>query len=213
MFKLSALLAAAALGLPIAAFSVPQAAPQIAPPQEREAVDEPMDMDAYFRMQFFATIEGLYNSSVPNDVVDRFLIPDPKKPELSLFVAGCPICIPVKAAMRVYRARAPIVEFKSPGGTFGKGFPEADREAVLSGEYTKQHAVLQKLVSEWTEVRLKSMRLTPEEQERWRIDGLERRKKGMGMLPSAKQSGTYGPAKACAACDGANSLWDHPENR
>ncbi|MBL8696162.1 MAG: hypothetical protein JNJ88_18855 [Planctomycetes bacterium] len=213
MLKLSALLATAALSLPIAALSVPQAIQQDSPPQERATVDEPMEMDAYFRMQFFATIEGLYNSSVPNDVVDRFLVPDPKKPELSLFVTGCPICIPVKAAMRVYRARAPILEFKSPGGTFGKGFPAADREAVLSGDYTRQHAILQKLVSEWTEARLKSMRLTPEELERWHRDAFERRKKGMGLLPGARQTGTYGPAKACAACDGANSLWDQPENR
>ncbi len=182
---------------------VPAVASLHDPKDSDPRVDERLEADAYHRTIFFAVLEGLYEDGISNRVVDGILIGERDLKQPSLFVPGCPLCIPARDAFRVYRERTVFTGFKSPTGTFGGSDSDAIEAKLANPDLLARHAALQERIQVWVKRRLDLMRLTPEEQTDWSYALAERRKKGMTLLPAALQAGQYIGAKTCAICDGS----------
>ncbi len=163
--------------------------------------------DQYHRGVFFAVLQGCYNDGVSNAVIDAIFAVEPKSGQ-SHFVAGCPLCLPTRHALDVYRGRAAFQGYKNvePIDTFGAGLPEAEQQELLSGDFARVHAALAVLVERWTASHLAQLRLTPQERQAWTQALQERRKKGMSMLQNLAGSNPGAAAmENCAICDGADA--------
>jgi len=156
-----------------------------------------------FELLFFATLEGLYQDGVSNEIVDALLARDASG-QAQMFVPGCPICIPVRNAFEVYRARPEITGFKARFDTFGDGLAPELAERCLDPYLDARLAALHELVERWVDARFDALRLSEAERDDWRgrLEGM--RKKGTLSLRSYQRDGAYAGLKNCAVCDGAN---------
>lgn len=156
-------------------------------------------------MIFFGVLEGLYRDGASNKAVDAILRKDDKGGYIH-FVYGCPICTPALDALLVYRARAKFTPKKGPWvDTLGRGLPEATVNRLLGAEPKERLDAIHGLIAKWVGSRLRLMRLTEQEQRRWRQLLEEGRKRGMSLVAGDR---SFVGSKSCAVCDGANDAWD-----
>ena len=164
--------------------------------------------DPACRLVFHAVLEGLYEDGVTDDVVNNIVPPDKAGREKMRrsFVLGCPLCQPVFEAFCAYQSRPKF----SDGGreaTFGKGLPEAVKEGLLSDTLSTRLIALRGPVRGWVEARLRSMKLTAQERQRWWEEIAARAGQGAATLAAHRAadpwykswSGYWG----CAACKGS----------
>jgi hypothetical protein len=122
------------------------------------------------------------------------------------FVLDCPLCQPVFEAFCAYQSRPRF----SDGGketTFGKGLPEAVKKGLLSDTLSTRLIALRGPVRGWVEARLRSMKLTAQERQRWWEEVAARSGQGAATLAAHRAadpwykswSGYWG----CAACKGS----------
>ena len=176
--------------------------------------------DPACRLVFHAVLEGLYEDGVTDDVVNNIVPPDKAGREKMRrsFVLGCPLCQPVFEAFCAYQSRPKV----SDGGketAFGKGLPEAVKKGLLSDTLSTRLIALRGPVRGWVEARLRSMKLTAQERQRWWEEIAARSGQGAAALAAHRAadpwykgwSGYWG----CAACkgseDAARSLLRGPE--
>lgn len=219
-------------GLLIAADKPEVAAPPApaAPPQERRVMGWWSNETSQFL--FFATIEGLYEDGVPQDVVDIIVppvqlridvqthptyIPRPRPDKMTVrssnenFVYTCPMCHPVSEAFLLYAKREPFRGQKdSDVNTFGtRGLPENLLKGLRSKNKIERIEALRDVINRWTARRLDRMRLTDMERTEWetRIKGL--RDEGTRALQGFQKGANgdfyknaYADWKFCPSCDG-----------
>jgi hypothetical protein len=176
--------------------------------------------DPACRLVFHAVLEGLYEDGVTDDVVNNIVPPDKAGREKMRrsFVLDCPLCQPVFEAFCAYQSRPKF----SDGGkeaTFGKGLPEAVKKGLRSDTLSTRLIALRGPVRGWVEARLRSMKLTAQERQRWWEEIAARSGQGTATLAAHRAadpwykswSGYWG----CAACkgseDAARSLLREPE--
>jgi hypothetical protein len=170
----------------------------------QQAAARPFD---YEHEIFFAVLEGCFVDGVSNESVDAILADDPQSGMPANFIKGCPICMPARDALRVYRARPKFEGRKGVTDTYGPGLDARVTAALASGDvYTRQQQIMQ-LVESWLARRVDVLRLDDYERKEWQINMADRRKKGMALLESyqrAGNSGTYAQMKTCPFCEAAN---------
>ena len=164
--------------------------------------------DPACRLVFHAVLEGLYEDGVTDDVVNNLVPPDKQGREKMRhsFVLDCPLCQPAFEAFCVYQSR-PKFSDGSKASTFGKGLPEAVKKGLLSDTLSTRLITLRGPIRGWVEARLRSLKLTAEERQKWWKDINERAGQGTATLNAHKQadpwyknwSGYWG----CAACLGS----------
>jgi hypothetical protein len=164
--------------------------------------------DPACRLVFHAVLEGLYEDGVTDDVVNNVVPPDKQGREKMRrsFVLDCPLCQPAFEAFCVYQSR-PKFSDGGKASTFGKGLPPAVRKGLLSDTLSTRLITLRGPIHRWVEARLRSMKLTAEERQKWWKDIAERSAQGTATLrahvradPWYKNwSGYWG----CAACGGS----------
>lgn len=153
------------------------------------------------QFMFFATLEGLYQLSVPNETVDRLLEIDAKTGRPTYFVYACPICHPVYNAFKLYRQRDPFLGDKANRRDFSPpGRTDPRVKALANSDRKKRAEALQALVQGLVTRKLDSMRLTREERQEWEQLVAAASKEG------AKQLANYPDQKAwmerCPTCTG-----------
>ncbi len=160
---------------------------------------------------FFAVIEGLYRDGVSTEVARSIATIDEESGFPVNFVYGCPICIPVLDAVRVYLHRPGFYRDKRDRDTFGPGLDAAARESLLSIDAVERRRVLQQLIDRWVAEHL--TRSSFDEADLSALQQLlrEMRKKGMAMLTqfqSEEETGIdldfYKGWQSCPSCEGAN---------
>ena len=174
-------------------------------PAEPAAVAEIATPGAYgpgrfYERLFFAALEGAYRDGLSNETVDLLLERNEEGYDL-LFVPGCPICMPIRNALLVYRARVKHEGFKSPFDTFGDGLPEAERKKLATGSLETKAYTFRGLVSRWIGTWVKDHRLTEEESRRFHGRIRSGLKRGMGGLHAKVP---LSKVKFCPSCEGAN---------
>lgn len=219
-------------GLLIAADKPEAAAPRApaAPPQERQPGGWWSGETSQFL--FFATIEGLYEDGVPQDVVDiivppvelrienpqrRSYTPPPRAGEPVVrnsndhFVYTCPMCHPVSEAFLLYAKREPFRGQKdSDVNTFGtRGLPENLLKGLRSKNKVERIEALRDVINRWTTRRLDRMRLTDKERTEWETRIKFLRDQGTQALQNFQKGlngdyfkNAYADWKFCPSCDG-----------
>lgn len=163
--------------------------------------------DELQRQIFFAVLEGLYVEGVSNEAVDAICAIDPVHGYTANFVWSCPICMPAYEAFALYRARPPFRTRKGGGDTFGAGLAPDEVERITTGDIAERQKAIMELVGRWTQRRVESLRLTPDERAQWDVKLGAMREKGMAILDQYRASGlggSYAQMKECPFCDAAN---------
>jgi hypothetical protein len=173
--------------------------------------------DPACRLVFHAVLEGLYEDGVTDDVVNNIVPPDKKGREKMRrsFVLDCPLCQPAFEAFCVYQNR-PKFSDGSQKSTFGKGLPEAVKKGLLSETVSTRLMTLRGPIHRWVEARLRSMKLTAEERQKWWEDIRDRSNQGTATLTAHQKADpwykTWSGYWGCAAClgsqDAARSVLD-----
>ncbi len=177
--------------------------------------------DAVGQLVFMAVLEGCLRDGVASEDIDLLL---PRNPDTGgtrleeLFVWGCPLCMPVVDALRLYRERGRFLTDKAGRDRFGAGLAEAVRKRLRSSERATRATVLEELVGEWVRRRFALMRLADDERISWSAAVAARRDQGELLLKGLKAGELgddfrtlYGAwpercpvcAAAVAACSGA----------
>ncbi|MHC5211856.1 MAG: hypothetical protein ACYTG2_14140 [Planctomycetota bacterium] len=183
------------------------------------------------RFVFFAVLEGLFLDGVQDAVVQAVLdgpgtvapqapgasdapgVPEPYGEQWwaqAVFVPGCPLCTPARAAFGTYRTRASF-QLKPPSGpgrtrdAFGGGLPDTVAARLVHPDREERLAALRTLVATWIDARLERQRATPAERAGLLIWMEDAAKQGMAQLreatrerPELRESWA-----SCAFCDGA----------
>lgn len=130
---------------------------------------QPPGKAEFERFMFFATLEGLYQLSLPDETVDELLKIDPATGRPLYFVYACPICHPVYNAFKLYRSRPVFLGDKARRRDFSP-YPRKSNpmvEALASSDRKQRALALQALVEELVSRKLSSMRLTSAERAQW----------------------------------------------
>jgi hypothetical protein len=157
---------------------------------------------------FFAVLEGCYVDGTDNESVDHMLAVDERSGRPENFVWSCPICMPARDALRVYRARPEFDGRKDAIDTFGPGLDAETIQALASPFLDIRQSAINKRVDHWLAKRVETLRLNDFEKAEWQRAMEEMRKKGMAMLAAYKtesRPGTYAEMKTCPFCEAANS--------
>ncbi len=187
---------------------IPLAAQEGAPAR---AQSDPGGHDEFYRLVFFAVLEGLYEDGVSTEEVNFMLFnPAPDKQGYHYFVYACPICMPTVQALEVYRLRPAFYGDKRRRDTLGSGLSAEIKDKLKNGGTGVRLGVIGQLVEKWVKRKLDAMRLTEDEKKKW-SDGLEERKKqGAQLVDKFGKEGSikfFAPlmqeSKGCAACSGA----------
>ena len=172
-------------------------------------------MDETTRFIFHSVLEGLYEDGLSKEDVAQILMKREKETYFH-FIYACPVCNPTIWALQAYQARpGDFYGMKRPGSTFGPGLTPELREQLYSKDAAQRLSAINSLVKSWMERRMKTQRLSADEQKAL-TERLElKRKEGMKMLESfrKKQHGeNFGVEQAapayvdlteCAVCNGA----------
>lgn len=160
---------------------------------------------------FFAVLEGLYRDGVSTEVARSIATIDEESGFPVNFVYGCPICIPVLDAVRLYLHRPGFYRDKRDRDTFGPGLDGAARESLLSIDAVERRQLLQQLIDRWVAEHL--TRSSFDEADLAALQQLlrEMRKKGMAMLRQYQSEEEprlfldfYNGWQSCPSCEGAN---------
>lgn len=159
----------------------------------------------YNSEMFFATLEGLYRDGVANEDVDRILLVDPESREFAFFVPGCPICIPVLEACRVYRSRIGFVSYKINRDTLGGGLPAKVSARLRGQDLGIARTEVEALIARWQNYRFDSLKMSDAERHEWRSQmEMMAKQGGLMMERGAKTKITaITRDKGCAICEGA----------
>jgi hypothetical protein len=181
------------------------------PPAKPTATKAPVKdwkSDPACRLVFHAVLEGLYEDGVSDEVVNNIVPPDKKGQEKMRrsFVLGCPLCQPAFEAFCVYQAR-PKFSDGSKSSTFGKGLSPTVVKGLMSDTVSTRLITLRGPIHTWVERRLRSMKLSKDEREKWWKDISARAGQGTATLMALKAKDEwYRPWAAywgCAACKGS----------
>jgi len=168
-------------------------------PARAEKVD-----DAQFRrFIYFATLEGLYETGLPDEVVDRILSIDPKLNLPISFLKGCPVCQPVHDAFAFYRLRPRMWGSERD---FASSISPQRLAALSDSDDLKRTAAIGELVSQIISQRVATMRWTSDERIAWNKAFERAAEEGEKQLRLLQAQG--GPAAwqmmwSCLVCDGA----------
>jgi hypothetical protein len=175
--------------------------------------------DPACRLVFHAVLEGLYEDGVSDEVVNNIVPPDKKGQEKMRrsFVLGCPLCQPAFEAFCVYQAR-PKFSDGSKSSTFGKGLSPTVVKGLMSDTVSTRLITLRKPIRTWVERRLRSMKLSRDEREKWWKDISARAGQGTSTLrakiasdPWYKNwSGYWGCAACLGSCDACEAVGSSP---
>ncbi len=192
------------------------------PPRDPSDFPDNQRPDKYYRLIFFAVLEGLYEEGLVDSQIETLLERAGTKPAQLYrnFIFACPICEPARTAIELYQARPVLSSWKIPRAqitTFGKG-PSREIQTLLESKKVGDHrTALRLLVEKWTTQKLNSMNLTEQEKSEWRTGLAERKKAGMQRLHEQQTSSfsspewskvqleAYGDEKGCSICEGAAS--------
>lgn len=164
------------------------------------------DLEDAQKLIFFGVLERLFVEGAESKDVDRILTVEPGTTRYAHFVYGCPVCMPVIDALRVYRARPLFYGRKGDSDTFGPGWDAAMKERLWSQDLEVRLGAIHDFVQRAIDARLDSQRPTPGEREHTRLVLEELKAKGLELLrasQAAGQAGAMAGASTCAACAGA----------
>ena len=161
------------------------------------------------RLVFLAVLEGAFVDGLGDDELTVLLRRDDGA-DFHDFIYACPICMPTVHALQVYQARPALYGRKS-GNTFGRGLPRELRRQLHSADPEVRLAAVSALVDRWIGRRLRVMRLTGAELQRWHDAIAAGHERGAELLATYRRNGKVGrkaPAYAevdseCAICAGA----------
>lgn len=166
---------------------------------------EEVDAARFRKLVFFSVLEGLYETGVPDEVVDRILTHDPKSGLPMSFIKGCPVCQPVYDAFKAYRAR-PVMW--GAGRDFGPGASQELITALSDPNDLKRTAAVGDFISDIMarKVAQAALAWSPEERKAWCATFEAAAKEGERQLQLLQAQG--GPAAyqmmwSCLVCDGA----------
>lgn len=172
------------------------------------------DFDETTRFIFHSVLEGLYEDGLSKEDVAQILMKREKETYFH-FIYACPVCNATIWALEAYRARPDdFYGLKRPGSTFGQGLTAELREQLYSKDAAKRLTAINTLVKTWMERRMKSLRLSADEQKALTGRLEKKREEGMKMLESfrKKQHGenfgveqaapAYVDLSECAVCNG-----------
>jgi hypothetical protein len=171
-------------------------------------------IDETSRFIFYSVLEGLYDDGVSNQDVDQILLKKEKQKYFH-FIYACPICTATIWALEAYRSRPEaLYSVKLRTSTFGPGLSEPVRAQLYSEDPNQRLIVINQLVKDWIDRRMKKMRLSSDERVTLLAAIEEKRKAGMEALKSFRgrkgEPGSvqyYAPAyldlDECAVCNGA----------
>jgi hypothetical protein len=122
------------------------------------------------RFVFLAVLEGLYEDSMPDEIVKEILSQNDKQEFLN-FVKNCPICTPTLEAFRAYRLRAQFY-YERKGEPYSDPRP-AEVDALLeeNSKNAKAHrynTALDRLMKRYMSHRLDRLRLSDDERSSWK---------------------------------------------
>jgi hypothetical protein len=173
------------------------------------------ELDETTRFIFYSVLEGLYEDGLSKEDVAQILLKREKETYFH-FILACPVCTPTIWALEAYQGRPDqFYGMKRPGSTFGQGLTPELHDQLYSKDATQRLTAINSLVKSWMERRMKSLRLSADEQkalterlERKREEGmqaLERfRKKQHGENLGVEQAApAYVNLTECAVCNGA----------
>lgn len=152
---------------------------------------------------FFAALEGLYVEGVSTADVREILREETDaggKKSYVHFVYGCPVCMPVVNACRVYEGRPDFYADKLKASTFGRGLAPELSAQLRSPEFKERLDAVHTLVDRFVRMRFASMRLGEDERALWQQALEEARKQGMAALTAAQREQGM---KSCPSCDAA----------
>ena len=185
----------------------------LAETEEKKPVEENVvwNDDPLCQFIFFAVLEGLYRDGVQNEVVDLVLGEGAEKQKKGeeikrCFVFKCELCHATYEAFRTYRSR-PVFANSAGQSTFGKGVKAELIESLKSDEAGQRVFAMGKLVRPWIQQRVKSHRLTKEEQTKMQAALFVYIKEGSDLLDKLKREpgsayidwNFYGSCQACEA--------------
>lgn len=152
---------------------------------------------------FFATLEGLYELSLPDDVVEGLLKIDPSTGRPEIFVYACPICHPVYNALNLYKDRPVFLGSKPRSRDFSKGEDAYLLAGLSHPEKEKRALALRGLVEQLVARKFDKMRLTTAERQSWQGLFAAASKEGNNRLESYPEQAAW--MKECPSCTGASS--------
>jgi len=189
----------------------------LAEPEEKKPAKENVvwSRDPLCQFVFFAVLEGLYRDGVQNEIVDLVLGEGAEKQKegeeiTRCFVFKCELCHATYEAFKAYRTR-PIFANSAGQSTFGKGVGGKLLADLKSEDARQRVYAMGGLVRPWIQQRVKSHRLTKEEQENMKKELMVYIKEGRDLLSSLKQEPgsvyvTWNFYGSCQACEAANDF-------
>ncbi len=173
------------------------------------------EFDETTRFIFYSVLEGLYEDGLSKEDVAQILMKRETETYFH-FILACPVCNPTIWALEAYQRRPDgFYGVKLPGSAFGPGLTKDFHDQLCSKDATQRLTAINSLVRSWMERRMKTLRLSADEQKALTEQLELKREEGMKMLESfrKKQHGdTLGVEQAapayvdlteCAVCKGA----------
>ena len=171
------------------------------------------------RFVFYAVLEGCFESGLTQEEID-IIIPvradrEDRRSITANLVYTCPLCSPAFDAFRLYSDRRMFISGISKEAafnTFGGGLSKQQKQSLENGGH-EGRKMIQKLISEWIERRIKMHRMEPKAKNQLRRKLAEMRKKGEAALEKIKD-GEFGPElqkiymerEGCPVCAGASPM-------
>ena len=178
-----------------------------APGKKQNSPTANWHQNADCRLVFFATLEGLYEDGIPNDVVDLVLGRDSKLSNgvKHDFVFRCELCHAVYDAFALYRQRPRFNG--SEADTFKAGAIDATLRKRLSSEVARTRVfAMGELVQPWVKRKLLALNISDEDKKELMVrlmslvsKGISLGRKALMTDPEYKGWPGYGGCQACEA--------------
>lgn len=176
----------------------------LAPARGAEVSDE-----RFRQFVFFSVLQGLYETSLPDDVVERIAKVDPDAQLPISFLEGCPVCQPVYDAFKLYRQRPALWNLgDGRRRDFGAVLP-ADQLAALSHEDPLHRTeAVGRMVRGFIARSVEQAGWSAEERAAWEKKFAAAADQGEAQLrrlqARGKSPAAYQAMWSCMVCDGAN---------
>lgn len=152
------------------------------------------------RFLMMSVLDGLYEMSIPDEIVDKLLSRDSKTGLPYSFIAGCPICNSCYDALALYRVRPARVDGPRD---FSQGQEASLIAALSSDEPAQRTSAFSLWVKQNMKDRLAKTSWSADERAAWQIRFEAAARVGQQALKAGQQSGmeAYQMMWSCQLCD------------